>query len=746
MPTTTTTSNALYLCDTDIPVCQLEVKKHFETLTDKEKLYAHFISRASWHGQKILSHQLSEESPLIYELLLEIFTDHSPKTPSAHPTLRDLDALFTQSGISPQNRKYTLEYAAQVFSNAGNFRSFGDTKFIPRVPVEDLHAVVKASGSKKAVELFEKVKENMYAVHPEEQLLLGFPAAGHVSGYYSKNISKEDVTFVQDFLTKQGLDPLNTRLFKSEENGVVSYEVHIASAQITQPPQTHTHESSKITIHYGDFAPQMSKIAQNIRNAIPYAANPTQTHMLEHYALSFETGSIESHKESQRYWIKDVQPVVETNIGFIETYRDPAGIRAEWEGFVAVVNKERTRTFDALVEGAPRFVGRLPWPKEFEKDQFNKPDFTSLEVLTFATTGTPPAGINIPNYDDIRQTLGFKNVSLGNVLNAKAPGEKVTFIAPQDLALYEKYRGEAFEVQVGLHELLGHGSGKLLMETSPGEFNFDPKNPPLSPITNKPVETYYKPGETWGSVFKAIAASYEECRAESVAMYLCEDEEILKIFGFEGQEAEDVLFVCYLNMARAGLMALEFYDPKSRKWGQAHMQARFAILRVLLESGCVTLSNLPTSSPSTTSPSTSADGPAPEITIHLDRTKIKSHGVPAVGSFLTKLNIYKATADSITGSQFYNDATKVEDVEELHVQAQAHGGEGKEGEGKGVMMKIEWGLVRNAVLERKQPRKVFVQGETRVVKKDEKEHVEFVVYEASLEGVLRAAVERGVWY
>jgi hypothetical protein len=56
-------------------------------------------------------------------------------------------------------------------------------------------------------------------------------------------------------------------------------------------------------------------------------------------------------------------------------------------GFTAVVNKELSAKYETLVNNAPKLIEGLPWGKDFEVDVFKKPDFTALEVLSFATGG-----------------------------------------------------------------------------------------------------------------------------------------------------------------------------------------------------------------------------------------------------------------------------------------------------------------------------------------------------------------------
>ncbi|KAH8731243.1 peptidase family M49-domain-containing protein [Phaeosphaeriaceae sp. PMI808] len=688
-----------YLADSPPTIVPLSIKPHFDALADNEKRYAHHISIACFAGTRIVLRQVSVESEHIYDFIIALHK-HSKGNYSA---------AAKEAGLSQEDIDAYLHYAAQFLGNLGNYKSFGDSKFVPRLEPRQLKAL--AALSKSTLALYEKFQDAIYAGDDVAKLHLGYPGAGHVSTYYpdSPAITQEEIAGVSDFLEGKGLLPENTRIRKTSDG----FEVLIASASSDpalgdrdlKDSEWPLEDGKKVKLVFGDYSKEMETIAHHLDEAKKYAANDNEREMMTEYSKSFRSGSLEAFKRSQKAWVLDKGPQVESDIGFIETYRDPHGIRGEWEGFVAMVNKERTQAFGKLVETAPQYIPLLPWDKSFEKDKFLSPDFTSLEVLTFAGSGIP-AGINIPNYDDIRQNFGFKNVSLGNILSAKAPNEQIPFIKQSDLATFQKYRDPAFEVQVGLHELLGHGCGKLLQETEKGVYNFDFNNKPVSPLSGQAITSWYKPGQTWGSVFGTIAASYEECRAECVAMALSCEFPILALFGFgDGKadmhnEAGDVLYTAYLQMARAGIAALEFWDPKSRKWGQAHMQARFSILRTFLSAG-VEFCQLEWEAEDLS-----------DLTIRLERGRILDLGRPAVDAYLQKLHVYKATADYTAAKRLYDGITDVEPFYE--------------------------NMVRPAVLKKKTPRKVFVQANT----VEEGGKVALREYEATPEGMIRSCVER----
>lgn len=58
------------------------------------------------------------------------------------------------------------------------------------------------------------------------------------------------------------------------------------------------------------------------------------------------------------------------------------------------MDKKLSAKYETLVNDAPELIKVLPWGSDFEVDVFRKPDFTALEVVSFATGGIP-AGINV---------------------------------------------------------------------------------------------------------------------------------------------------------------------------------------------------------------------------------------------------------------------------------------------------------------------------------------------------------------
>lgn len=673
---------SVYTIPLETEVVALDATEAFKLLTPTEQKYACALGRADWEGAKICLLQCSAESVPIFALLQLVF--------SAQP-VADLTSAAEAKGVSGEEVQKILMYAAAFYGNLGNYKSFGDTKFVPDIPADKFYSFLTAgkADAAKVEKLWSECSERLYSL-PPRQRQMGLGRAQGISTYFSANCEDKDAEVSAKFMDSIGISPYNTRLFKAADG---SYTVKLASSAVGPGDdpvgkwcRDHSFEGDTFTVSRGDYAPLMARTVESLKGALPHAANSDQKAMIECYVESFTLGSIEDHKSASRHWIKDVGPAVESYIGFIESYRDPAGVRGEWEGFVSCVNKEVSRKFGVLVDRAEELLKLMPWPPLFEKPEFKRPDFTSLEVLSFGSSGVP-AGINIPNYDDIRERDGFKNVSLGNVLKAGyGAGDKpVTFITEADQAIFKKLKGEAFEVQVGIHELLGHGSGRLYHQGTEEAAQIVAGGTPhplaeLMPGTSATIAgPFYAEGSTWDSTFGRMASSYEECRAECSGLYLCLEPTVLEVFGHaDAAEAigsggvHDITYVNWLLMCKAGLNALEFYTPETGSWRQAHMNARFVILQVLLEAGGGLVS---------VRKCTGADG-KDDLQVELSRELIPTVGKKAIGEFLLKLQVYKSLGDFANGSAMFTKYSTPDS---------------------------EMTAFRAIVMARKEPRKIMVQ-------------------------------------
>jgi dipeptidyl-peptidase III len=67
-------STSTLLADRQAAVARLEAKNFFEQLTKNEKLYAHYMAKASFAGSRIILAQTNPHGPEIFDLIQSVFT------------------------------------------------------------------------------------------------------------------------------------------------------------------------------------------------------------------------------------------------------------------------------------------------------------------------------------------------------------------------------------------------------------------------------------------------------------------------------------------------------------------------------------------------------------------------------------------------------------------------------------------------------------------------------------------------
>ena len=204
-------------------------------------------------------------------------------------------------------------------------------------------------------------------------------------------MTREEIDRVSKILGEKSIFPENTRISKSSHSNRNHYDVLQAAVDHKPPVELPVAESrDTINLVIGDHSAELERVCESLEAAREYVARFPQRQILEQYLKSFRTGDMEAYRESQRLWVKDIKPSVEAIFGFVEPYRDPYGIRAEFEGVVAIVDVEETEVLSRLVKSSDKYIRQLPWAQNatenngkgpFEKEMFEPPDFTSLQDM-----------------------------------------------------------------------------------------------------------------------------------------------------------------------------------------------------------------------------------------------------------------------------------------------------------------------------------------------------------------------------
>ncbi|KAL3464753.1 dipeptidyl peptidase III [Aspergillus heterothallicus] len=685
-------------------VFQLCVSSAFNGLSKEERLYAHWMAKAAWRGTRIILRQVSPEANGIFDFIIAL-----------HQSCKgDWEQLAIAAHVSSEELQQFLDYAALFLSNVGNYFGSGDQKFVPEISREALTRL--ASGHRPAKKLLDQVLDDMYQQPP---FSIGFPGPLTQTTYYLGDNcvdSQEDISAISKLMELLSIHPENTRLQRYYKSGIDCYDILQASVDesiVTLGSTTIPFlDNKQLRLVRGDHKEELEQICQCLRRASRYTSNPIQQQILQQTMDGFLLGDLELYKAAQRTWVTDKAPSVETVLGFVKPYRDPLGVRAEFEGIVGIPEPSESVLLKTLASAADTFVSKLPWVTggsssvgkgPFEKDIFNPPDFSSVQSLVYCSSNIFP-GVNLPNYNDIRQDIGYKNIIFSNrMLAERIRARGLQFVAEQERGIYQDHRFHSYYIWVVLHELLGHGTGKFLAEISKDNYNFDLTSPPLNPLTGLPVDSWYRVGQTWTGVFGDLATTVDECRAELVGAYLMDELEILAVFGYDEKSVvkpEDLIYNMYLQLGVDGLRGLSNFDPITKKWGQAHSRAHYAIFRHLLRDSDGLYAVY-------------CDPSTQRLSVKLDREHILRKGKPSLGRMLLTLHIYRCTADIFRCRKYYEDLSIVDEEA------------------------LRW---RDIVVHHKDPPLAFCQANTFLSQND----VELKEYEPTAKGVIQSWAEREV--
>jgi dipeptidyl-peptidase-3 len=284
----------------------------------------------------------------------------------------------------------------------------------------------------------------------------------------------------------------------------------------------------------GRYDAQLREIVSHLEAALPFATAP-MAKALRALIKWYETGETSDRLEYDIAWVQDRDSPVDTINGFTEVYLDARGLKGAWEAVVYYINHDKTSAIQNIAANAQWFEDRMPWDPAYRKEGVQGITANAIDIVIETGDSGPvtPIGINLPNDQAIREKYGSKSVSLSNINvayeGAMEPGFRTEFSwSPEEAERSEKFGARVSELTTDLHEVIGHGSGKVA-----DRLNGSPQ-----------------------TALKEQYSALEESRADLVALYFLPDDKLVEIGLVKAEEQAAVVQTEYEAYARAAIVQL----------------------------------------------------------------------------------------------------------------------------------------------------------------------------------------------
>jgi dipeptidyl-peptidase-3 len=309
----------------------------------------------------------------------------------------------------------------------------------------------------------------------------------------------------------------------------------------------------------GRYSAEISAIVGHLEAALPFATD-AMAHALRALIAFYRTGDDSAREAYDIAWVQDKASPVDTINGFVEVYMDARSIKGAWEAIVYYVNREKTTQIRTVAENAQWFEDRMPWDPKYRKQGVHGVTANAIDVVIETGESGPitPVGINLPNDQLTRERYGSKSVSLSNVNEAYDKSTLPEFRSEfswtaEEAARATRWSAFAGELTTNMHEVIGHGSGKV------------------------EERLHGNPQAALKEQFSAI----EESRADLVALYFIADPQIVDFGLVDAELHTDIVRAEYESYARNALVQLRRVR-EGTQIEEDHMRNRQMIVRWLM--------------------------------------------------------------------------------------------------------------------------------------------------------------------